>query len=153
MNERKAEVRIQFRRPASNLYPSSERNELVLRLQPNEAVYLKLSTKVPGLSNELSQTELDLTYKDRFNNPDIPDAYARLIYDVIRGDRTLFVRDDELDAAWQLWSPLLQHLETNQVAPLPYEAGSRGPTASDALIADVGFVRTQYEYTKLPGKL
>jgi glucose-6-phosphate 1-dehydrogenase len=66
--QRKAEVRIQFKRPPGTLFEHVEGfNELVLRVQPNEAVYLKTIAKTPGLSAATEQAELDLTYKSRFN--------------------------------------------------------------------------------------
>jgi glucose-6-phosphate 1-dehydrogenase len=115
LNERKAEIRIQFHENPSNLYPGSPRNELVIRVQPDEAIYFKFNSKVPGLDTKLVQTELDLTYKQRFDER-LPDAYERLIYDVFRGDHNLFVRVDELEASWKLFTPLLHKLESDKVS-------------------------------------
>jgi glucose-6-phosphate 1-dehydrogenase len=141
LNERKAEIRIQFHENAASLFPDAPRNELVMRVQPDEAIYFKLNSKVPGLGNNHVQTELDLTYKQRFDAR-LPDAYERLIYDVLRGDHNLFVRDDELEAAWKIYTPLLHHLEGNKVKPVEYEFGSRGPQESDVLASKYGFVRS-----------
>jgi len=141
LNERKAEIRIQFKKNPAELYPSSPPNELVVRIQPNEAMYLKFSSKVPGLSEDIAQTELDLTYKQRFEAR-LPDAYERLIYDVIRGDHNLFVRVDELDAAWKIFSPILHKLEKEKIKPIPYPFGSRGPVESDQLMQKYGFIRS-----------
>jgi len=91
---------------------------------------------------------LDLTYKDRFN-VSLPDAYERLIFDVIRGDHNLFVRGDELAAAWKIFTPLLHHLEKEKSIPTIYPFGSRGPTESDTLIANAGYVRSEgYNWSK-----
>jgi glucose-6-phosphate 1-dehydrogenase len=79
----------------------------VLRIQPDEAIYLKIINKVPGLGLNLDVTKLDLTYKQRYN-VHLPDAYERLILDVIHGDKRLFIRNDELDAAWALFTPILK---------------------------------------------
>ncbi len=79
----------------------------VLRIQPDEAIYLKIINKVPGLGLNLDVTKLDLTYKQRYNIH-LPDAYERLILDVINGDKRLFIRNDELDAAWALFTPILK---------------------------------------------
>eukprot|EP00727_Mastigamoeba_balamuthi_P012813 m51a1_g8154 putative glucose-6-phosphate 1-dehydrogenase (518) ;mRNA; f:56391-58176 len=103
LNERKAEIRIQFRDSGNYLFPGAQPNELVIRVQPNEAIYLKMVNKAPGMSQELVQTELDLTLKNRFAGATeaLPDAYEFLIRDAIRGDHSLFVRADELDFAWR----------------------------------------------------
>jgi len=143
LNERKAEIRIQFQVPANGLFKESAKapNELVFRVQPNEAVYAKLLTKQPGLSSQLDETELDLTYKARFGDTVIPDAYERLIYDVIKGNHSLFVREDELRTAWQLFTPLLHQLDNEKVKPKTYAFNSRGPEESDDLLKKYGFVR------------
>jgi len=147
LNERKAEIRIQFHNN-SPLFPNAPRNELVIKVQPDEAVFLKFNTKVPGLSTELVQTELDLSYKSRFDVR-LPDAYERLIYDVVRGDHNLFVRVDELEAAWKIFTPILHQLEEQKVQPELYEFGSRGPASSDNLAKKYGFLRSEnYEWTK-----
>eukprot|EP01120_Amphizonella_sp_Union-15-10_P007063 TRINITY_DN2349_c0_g1_i5.p1 TRINITY_DN2349_c0_g1~~TRINITY_DN2349_c0_g1_i5.p1 ORF type:complete len:551 (+),score=131.35 TRINITY_DN2349_c0_g1_i5:64-1653(+) len=143
LNERKAEIRVQFKEAPGQLF-STSRNELVCLLQPKEAVYLKTMIKVPGLSSELVQGELDLSYDSRFKEAakGLPDAYERLILDVIRGDHNLFVRNDELDAAWKIFTPLLHHLANEKVKPILYPFGSRGPKEADELAANNGFKRT-----------
>ena len=79
----------------------------VIRIQPNESIYLKINNKVPGLGLNLDVTKLDLSYKARYNKH-LPDAYERLILDVINGDKRLFIRNDELAAAWDLFTPILK---------------------------------------------
>merc|ERR1719290_860760 len=77
-NERKAEVRIQYRDVPGDIFQGEAvRNELVLRVQPGEAVYCKVMTKTPGMSFNLEETELDLTYNSRYKNARLPDAYER----------------------------------------------------------------------------
>jgi len=153
LNERKAEIRIQFHRNSSGLFADHNlRNELVIRVQPDEAVYMKFNAKVPGLSSDIVQAELDLTYKSRFGTR-LPDAYERLIYDVVRGDHNLFVRVDELDAAWKVFTPILHELEEKKIKPEIYPFGSRGPDSSDALIAKAGYLRPDYEWKKQPSKI
>ena len=100
------EVRIQFKDTTSGIFRDVGRNELVLRIQPSEAVYLKLNTKEPGLRMRAIPTEMDLTYKRRFTDPKIPEAYEALILDALNGDHSNFVRADELDYAWQVSVPL-----------------------------------------------
>lgn len=79
----------------------------VIRIQPNESIYLKVNNKVPGLGLNLDVQKLDLSYKTRYNKH-LPDAYERLILDVINGDKRLFIRNDELEAAWDLFTPILK---------------------------------------------
>ena len=102
LNEGKVEVRIQYKDVTSGIFSNISRNELVIRIQPTESVYLKLNTKVPGLSNSTVPVEMDLTYKRRFADAKIPEAYESLILDAFHGDHSNFVRDDELDVAWKV---------------------------------------------------
>jgi len=150
LNERKTEVRVQFQPPAYHLF-NPQSNELVLRVQPNEAIYLKMTQKKPGLNNEQVQAELDLTYKERFELTGLPDAYERLILDVIRGDHNLFVRDDELEASWKIFTPILHELESKSAEdPIPYQFGGRGPVEADELAKRYGFKRTEgYVWPKM----
>ena len=147
LNERKAEVRIQFKDPPGgvNLFQGQEtpRNELVLRLQPDEAVYMKTNVKMPGLSSKPGQVEMDLSYKERFADAKNPDAYTRLILDVLRGKQAGFVRDDELKAAWGIFTPLLHAIDDKaaELKPIPYKFGSRGPIEADHLVERSGFKR------------
>ena len=102
LNESKVEVRIQFKDVTQGIFKDIPRNELVIRIQPNEAVYLKLNLKTPGLYTRAVPTEMDLTYKNRFQEAKIPEAYEALILDTLRGDRSNFVRHDELFHAWKV---------------------------------------------------
>ncbi|KAI9364509.1 glucose-6-phosphate dehydrogenase [Zopfochytrium polystomum] len=143
LNEAKAEIRIQFRDVAGSLYDNIGRNELVIRVQPNEALYIKLCSKEPGLSNLPVMSELDLSYSTRYRDVKIPDAYESLILDVLREDKSNFVRDDELDAAWKIFTPLLHKIEKEQIRPAPYKFGSRGPPGTDAFIEKFGYKRSK----------
>lgn len=151
LHESKSEIRVQFRDVPGNLFPLSLRNELVLRVQPNECIYLKLITKRPGLAMDPLLTDLDLSYHQRYEDVRIPDAYESLLLDVLKGDQQNFVRADELQEAWRIVTPLLRELEQKRVAPLIYPFGSRGPPEVDALLQDVGYVRVpgthQHEYS------
>lgn len=156
LNESKAEVRIQLRdTPASLRYFGGAeeiiRNELVIRVQPKEAVYLKLVLKKPGMFElETEVAELDLSYNKRFSASRIPDAYERLLLDVVRGDQSTFVRSDELEEAWKIADPIVRLSERASLHT--YEFGSRGPEASDELIRSIGLFRRQeraYNWPKL----
>lgn len=146
LNERKAEMRIQFKDPpaGSFLFESKcPRNELVMRLQPDEAIYIKTNVKTPGFSSDLVQKELEVNYKDRFED-ETPDAYTRLILDVLRGRSATFVRSDELIRAWEIFTPLLHRIETENIRPHVYKTGGRGPEAADAFISEKsGYVRNE----------
>lgn len=144
LDERKAEIRIQFKRPAAHLFTDTSPNELVLRIQPDEAVWLKMTTKKPGLQGGSVHTELNLSYRERFpeDATDLPDAYERLILDVVRGDHGLFVRNDELVAAWNIFTPILHRLEKEKIKPIIYPFGGRGPAESDELVQKTGYERT-----------
>jgi glucose-6-phosphate 1-dehydrogenase len=97
------------------------------------------NVKQPGLSNVPTTVEMDLSYGTRFDDAHIPDAYTRLILDVLRGKQSGFVRDDELDAAWAIFTPLLHRIETEEIQPIPYAFGSRGPKEADEMLARGGF--------------
>ncbi|CAI5713719.1 unnamed protein product [Hyaloperonospora brassicae] len=143
LNELKGEIRVQFRPPpgAEHMFPGVKIpvQELVLRLQPEEAVYMKMNMKSPGLQTQAISSELNLSYSERYEGAEVPGAYTRLILDVLRGKQAAFVRDDELRAAWKIFTPLLDEIERQKVKPLPYAFGSRGPKDSDKLINKVGF--------------
>ncbi len=150
LNERKAEVRIQYRDvPGDIFHGEAVRNELVLRVQPGEAIYCKVMTKTPGMSFKLEETELDLTYKSRYKAARLPDAYERLILDVFVGSQMHFVRTDELAEAWRIFTPLLHQIEAEKPAPISYAYGSRGPVEADELLAKNNFVYTgRYKWKK-----
>ncbi|XP_014001020.1 glucose-6-phosphate 1-dehydrogenase isoform X3 [Salmo salar] len=145
LNERKAEVRLQFTDVPGDIFGAQcRRNELVVRVQPNEAVYAKMMSKKPGVYFHPEETELDLTYKSRYKDVKLPDAYERLILDVFCGSQMHFVRSDELREAWRIFTPLLHQIENEKTPPTPYKYGSRGPTEADELSKRVGF---RYEGT------
>lgn len=141
LHTKRAEIRVQFRHVPGNLYKRSfgtdldrATNELVIRVQPDEAIYLKINNKIPGLGMRLDRSNLNLHYAARYSK-EIPDAYERLLLDAIEGERRLFIRSDELDAAWSLFTPLLKELEEKRIAPELYPYGSRGPVGAHYLAA------------------
>ncbi|CAI5459752.1 unnamed protein product [Closterium sp. Yama58-4] len=142
LHDLRCEIRVQFRHVPGNLYQHNTygvdvdmaTNELVIRLQPNEAIYLKINNKVPGLDFRLDRSRLNLRYIDRYQH-ELPDAYERLLLDAMEGDKRLFIRSDELEAAWNIFTPLLQDLEKKHIAPELYPYGSRGPIGAHYLAA------------------
>ncbi|XP_032529894.1 glucose-6-phosphate 1-dehydrogenase [Danaus plexippus] len=140
LNERKAEVRVQYKDVPGDIFEGeTKRNELVIRVQPGEALYLKLMCKSPGMKFNLMETELDLTYSMRYKETDVPDAYERLILDVFTGTQMHFVRNDELKEAWRIFTPVLKQLEEERFKPVPYVYGSRGPPEADERLAQYDF--------------
>ena len=140
LHKRQAEIRIQFHHAPGKLYKKQlgsesemNSNELVIRIQPDESINLRLNSKIPGLGMRLDQTDLDLQYKTKFSEDSLPDAYERLILDVVQGDKRLFIRNDELEEAWKLFTPLLETIEDDQMAPELYPYGSRGPIGAHYL--------------------
>jgi glucose-6-phosphate 1-dehydrogenase len=123
-----------FNQPTSSFQP----NSLVIRLQPDEGLSLNLMAKTPGDSMRLKQAELELDFREQFKTPRM-DAYERLLLDVLRGQLTLFMRGDELEAAWDWVEPILDYWEDDvDTAPIPYSAGTWGPAAASALIGRDG---------------
>jgi glucose-6-phosphate 1-dehydrogenase len=144
LDERINEVRIRFHEVPGDVWGDQqarvEANELVIRIQPDEAITLKIMNKVPGLGLELARTDLNLRYQSAFNTL-IPDAYECLLLDVIEGDRNLFIRSDELTAAWDIFTPVLHELESRKIVPEAYPYGSAGPAAGRSLARRYGFLQ------------
>ena len=145
--QRSSEIVVEFRAPPHFIYPqhggSRQPNRLVMRLQPNEGIRLFMLNKQPGPGDlRLQQASLNLSFADAFGAK-IPDAYERLLLDVIRGRPTLFMRIDELEAAWRWTDVIRQSWEEWEVPVKPYAAGTWGPTAAVALIERDG--RTWHE--------
>ncbi|XP_011634893.1 glucose-6-phosphate 1-dehydrogenase isoform X1 [Pogonomyrmex barbatus] len=134
LNERKAEVRVQYQDVPGDIFDGkAKRNELVIRVQPGEALYIKMMTKSPGITFDLEETELDFTYSNRYKGLKLSDAYERLILDVFCGSQMHFVRNDELHEAWRIFTPLLHQIEKEKIPPIPYKYGSRGPKEADEM--------------------
>lgn len=105
---------------------------------------MKTNVKNPGFTSKPIQSELEVNYDTRFEAGCNPDAYTRLILDVIRGRHSAFVRADELRCAWEIFTPLLHEIENSNVRPIVYEKGSRGPQEADEFIeSKAGYVRNK----------
>lgn len=142
MAARYSEIVIQYRPVPHNIFPGlSEEpvaNKLIIRLQPNESVKLQMTTKVPGPGGyRLKPVFLNLSFADAFDER-YPDAYERLLMDVVRGNPTLFMRTDEVEAAW-IWTETILHgwEQTGQTAQI-YTAGQSGPAQAFEMIAADG---------------
>ena len=141
MTERVAEIVVNFRTVPHSIFPSAGKdspgNRLVIQLQPEEELRLFLMAKVPGDTMNLKPVGLNLDFAEQFKQRPM-EAYERLLLDAIRGNLTLFMRRDELDAAWAWCEPILDGWQASDQVPRPYNAGSWGPAASSALVGRDG---------------
>ncbi len=138
LRARTSEIAITFREPPHSIFDDAagwRENVLVIRLQPNEGMDLMVMIKEPGPGGmRLAQVPLDMSFADALGaeGADIPDAYERLIMDVIRGNQTLFMRGDEVEAAWAWTDPIIAAWEAAGDKPKTYDPGTSGP--EDALM-------------------
>ncbi|MBZ8134985.1 glucose-6-phosphate dehydrogenase [Afifella sp. IM 167] len=147
--ERVSEIVITFRAIPHSIFPRDSgvisQNRLVLRLQPDEGVKQWIMIKDPGPGGmRLNYVPLDMSFAESFEER-YPDAYERLLLDVIRGNQTLFMRRDEVEAAWAWIDPIREAWDKDGSAPAAYTAGTWGPSAAIALIERDG--RTWHEDT------
>jgi glucose-6-phosphate 1-dehydrogenase len=110
-------------------------NLLIMTMQPNEGVSLSLGAKIPGTRMRIRPVNMEFLYGTAFLSQS-PEAYERLIMDAMRGDATLFTRDDEVEAQWRICDPILQTWASEDGALPTYPAGSSGPEEADRLLAD-----------------
>ncbi|MGL5447415.1 MAG: glucose-6-phosphate dehydrogenase [Rhabdaerophilum sp.] len=143
MGSRYSEIVVTFRKLPHLIFPGQagaavEANRLVIRLQPNDGLQLQMMMKVPGSGRlKLVPRVLDLRYDTAFDER-TPDAYERLLTDVIRGDQTLFMRRDEVEAAWAFIDPIIEGWKEHYPVPHRYVAGTSGPPQAVALIEREG---------------
>ena len=136
---RATEIAIQFKQVPLSLFnwknmAGEAPNILVLRLQPDEGIYLSLGAKIPGPTNQIAPVGMDFSYRDTFGS-EPPEAYERLLLDCMQGDQTLFARTDEVIEQWRFVTKILDEWEKNPMKSLPqYAAGSWGPNEADVFI-------------------
>jgi glucose-6-phosphate 1-dehydrogenase len=138
MESRVSEIVIQFKAVPHPMFPgsegTSEPNRLVIQLQPDEGMKLHMTAKEPGPGGiRLRPVSLDLSYAQAFKRH-APDAYERLLMDVVRGNPTLFMRRDEVEAAWRWVEPILHRWSRPEHRPRHYPSGTNGPTAATTLL-------------------
>ncbi len=141
MAEKRSEIVVVFKAPPHAMFPHSEGatepNRLHITVQPDEGMQLHLTAKEPGPGGiRLRPVSLDLSYATTFSQRS-PDAYERLLMDVVRGNPTLFMRRDEVEAAWSWVEPILRRwaaTATSHGRPKRYPAGTSGPTAAAMLL-------------------
>jgi glucose-6-phosphate 1-dehydrogenase len=136
---RVSEIAIQFKRPAGILFADSERfnvaaNTLVVQIQPDEGTTLLMNSKVPGLETRTQPVKMYFRYSTTFGS-NTPEAYERLILDCMIADSTLFIRGDETETSWRLYTPVLNFWQESAKRGLEnYAAGSWGPLAAERLL-------------------
>ena len=136
--KRVTEVTLRFRAvPHLAFAPMESRgldnNTLVLRIQPDEGITLSFGAKIPGTRFDVETVDMDMTWCEEFG-ADPPEAYERLLHDALVGDATLFIRSDEVVAAWHVVQPILDAWATDGTGPVPYAAGTWGPPEADELL-------------------
>lgn len=138
------EIAVVFKEPAHSVFGDLETptmpNVLIIRLQPDEGLQLHIMTKDPGPGGfRLRDIPLDMSFAEgRQGNWRMPDAYERLLMDVVRGNQTLFMRGDEVEAAWCWIDPIIAAWEASGLKPEAYDPGSRGPIAAVEMMARDG---------------
>ncbi|HYM32108.1 MAG TPA: glucose-6-phosphate dehydrogenase [Candidatus Cybelea sp.] len=147
MPTRVSEITVQFRDVPHLIFDqqagASAANRLVIRLQPDEGIQLFAMTKIPGPGGmRLRRAPLNLSFAEEFRTRS-PEAYERLLMDVVRGNPTLFMRRDEVEAAWRWIEPIMDGWRASGEPPRTYAAGTWGPSASATLIARDGRAWTE----------
>ncbi|WP_417847556.1 glucose-6-phosphate dehydrogenase [Thalassoglobus sp.] len=149
MPARVTEIAIQFKLPPLHLFTTVEcegslcesanaqHNSLIFRIQPHEAISISFSTKRPGMQYQVQPVDMDFEFGESFGI-ELPEAYERLLLDVMREDSTLFTRSDELEAAWKFVDPILQLWSGKNHRPELYPAGTWGPKGANQLLSRNG---------------
>lgn len=148
--KRTTEVVVNFKVPPLQLFQTVEcsgdvcdltrakPNQLIFRIQPDEGIDIRFSAKRPVLQVQVENVAMNFDYAKTWKT-DLPEAYERLLLDVLRGDSTLFTRSDEVESAWSIIEPVLQAWKTNADIPVyTYPAGSWGPSRADVLLNEHG---------------
>jgi glucose-6-phosphate 1-dehydrogenase len=143
MPRKVSEVIIQFKPVPHQSFPNSavvdwQPNRLLIRIQPQEGILLRFQVKQPGPNMRMSTQEMRFCYQEAFDRLP-PEAYETLLLDIFQGDATLFMRADQVEAAWKIVMPILEAWESTPPVNFPnYEAGTWGPEAAEGLIAKDG---------------
>jgi glucose-6-phosphate 1-dehydrogenase len=136
---RVTEIAIRFKRAPGNIFAESDRfnlapNTLAFQIQPDEGLSLILNAKVPGLETRTQPVKMNFRYATTFGS-NTPEAYERLVLDAMIGDGTLFIRGDEAETSWKLYTPVLAAwAAAGREGMDTYAAGSWGPAGGDALL-------------------
>ncbi|HMR50251.1 MAG TPA: glucose-6-phosphate dehydrogenase [Arachnia sp.] len=143
MPRRVTEVALSFRKPPHLPFAATDTEELgtnalVMRIQPDEGVTLRFGAKVPGTQMDIREVSMDFGYGGSFTESS-PEAYERLILDVLLGDPPLFPQQEEVELSWQILDPVLDYWAAQPEQPEQYEAGTWGPPCGVQMLARDGF--------------
>lgn len=147
MNETISVITIQFRQVPHRSFPPEatgnwQANRLILNIQPHMGIRLRFQAKRPGLQMMLHPVDMQFNYEDE-SPAGSPEAYETLLLDIMEGDSTLFMRADQVEAAWKVLMPVIDSWEKNPSVNFPnYDAGMQGPEDAEALIAKDGHAWT-----------
>lgn len=143
--EKATEITIFFKEPPHVMFPLPHdahipHNRLSICIQPDEGIHFSFQAKVPDTAAGMRPVDMSFHYADAFGPTAIPEAYERLLLDIIKGDPSLFTRGDSIELAWSLIDPILEGWEDPQYAPplYFYETGSWGPAEADRLLQQDG---------------
>ena len=143
MNETISVITIQFKPVPHQTFPQEsvenwQPNKLILNIQPDMGIRLRFQAKRPGLNMQLTPVDMLFDYSNSYTTG-TPEAYETLLLDVIEGDATLFMRADQVEAAWEILMPVIDTWNANPSVNFPnYAAGMQGPEDAEALIARDG---------------
>lgn len=138
LGRRVTEIAVIFKKPARSLFGEIEnahvgQNAIVIRVQPDEGMTIRFSAKVPGTQMEIRDVNMDFGYGHSFTE-ESPEAYERLILDVLLGEPPLFPRHEEVELSWKILDPFEEYWEENHIKPEPYESGSWGPRSAHEML-------------------
>lgn len=133
LSKKLTQISIHFREPIRCLFEGCGENVLTFQIQPNESVHLQINNKIPGFGIKLHQADLDFNYKMTFKG-EIPGAYERLLLDFLQGDQRLFIRSDEIEAAWKFVDSIVENSEFKKLPIYKYSKGSNGPKEAEDFI-------------------
>jgi glucose-6-phosphate 1-dehydrogenase len=141
LSRRTTEVALMFQRAPHQPFSKTDteelgQNALVIRVQPDEGITVKFGSKVPGTSMEVRDVNMDFAYGESFTESS-PEAYERLILDVLVGDPPLFPRQEEVELSWKILDPIEEYWAANG-KPEPYKSGGYGPDSADTMMARDG---------------
>ena len=142
---RVSEIAVQFKRPPGTIFPQKDgfdlaANTLSFQIQPDEGLSFILNAKIPGLDTRTQPVKMSFRYATTFGS-NTPEAYERLVLDAMIGDGTLFIRGDEAETSWKLYTPVLDFWQSQGRSGMEtYPAGSWGPAGADKLLAKHGHV-------------
>ncbi len=143
--DKSTDITIFFKQPPHVMFPLPEgmeipANFLSICIQPDEGIHFNFQAKVPDTAAGMRSVDMSFHYDEAFGKSAIPEAYERLLLDVLKGDASLFTRGDSIELAWSLIDPILAGWESSAAPPLEfYESGKWGPEAASRLVAEDGF--------------